>query len=42
MTPDGKILFKHERLKPTIIRTCQGNVKKFGSAKADYDYQSDT
>ena len=29
MTPDGKILrglFKHERLKPAIIRTSQGNV----------------
>ena len=30
MTLDGKILrglFKHERLKPTIIRTSQGNVQ---------------
>ena len=30
MTVDGKILrglFEHERLKPTIIRTSQGNVK---------------
>ena len=29
MMLDGKILrglFKHERLKPAIIRTCQGNV----------------
>ena len=29
MTPDGKILqglFEHERLKPAIIRTRQGNV----------------
>ena len=31
MTLDGNILrglFKHERLKPPIIRTCQGNVCK--------------
>ena len=30
MTLDGRILrgpFKHERLKPTNIRTCQGNVQ---------------
>ena len=36
MTLDGKILkgiFKHERLKPTIIRTNHGNVKNLAELR---------
>ena len=36
MTLDGKILrglFEHERLKPTNIRTCQGNVQNLVQLK---------
>ena len=40
MTLDGKILrgiFEHERLKPTSIRTNQGNVKKSSRSQANYE-----
>ena len=36
MTLDGKILrglFKHKRLKPTIIRTNQGNIQKLAEPR---------
>ena len=36
MTLDGKILrglFKHERLKPAIIRTSQGNVQNLAELR---------
>ena len=36
MTLDGKILqglFEHERLKPAILRTSEGNVNKLGKLK---------
>ena len=36
MTPDGKFLrghFKHERLKPTIIRMSQGNVQNLAELR---------
>ena len=36
MTLDGKILrgnFKHERLKPTLIRTNQGNVQNLAELR---------
>ena len=36
MTLDGKILrglFKHKRLKPTIIRTSQGNVQNLAELR---------
>ena len=36
MTLDGKILrghFEHERLKPTNIRTCQGNIQNLAQLK---------
>ena len=36
MTPDGKILrglFKHEKLKPAIIRTNQGNIQNLAELK---------
>ena len=38
MTLDGKILrgiFEHERLKPTIIRTNQGNVQNLANLRQD-------
>ena len=40
MTLDGKILrglFEHERLKPTNIRTSQGNIKNLAQLKQDMD-----
>ena len=36
MTLDGKLLrglFKHERLKPAILRTSEGNVTNLGKLK---------
>ena len=36
MTLDGRILrgqFKHDRLKPANIRTCQGNIQNLGQLK---------
>ena len=36
MTLDGKILqglFEHERLKPTILRTCEGNISNLVKLK---------
>ena len=44
MTLDGKIvrgLFKHKRLKPSIIRTSQGNVS-FSTIKTDNKYSNET
>ena len=38
MTLDGKILrglFEHERLKPAVIRTSQGNVQKSCTIKTN-------
>ena len=40
MTLDGKILrglFKHERLKPTTIRTSQGNIQNLAEIKISYE-----
>ena len=39
MTLDGKLLrglFEHERLKPAVIRTNQGNVNKFIKIETSY------
>ena len=39
MTLDGKLLrglFEHERLKPAVIRTNQGNVMKFIKIETSY------
>ena len=44
MTLDGKILrglFEHERLKPTIIRTSQGNVYKVTAIKTSRKWMHD-
>ena len=41
MTLDSKTLrglFEHKRSKPTNIRTSQGNVQKFSTIKANYEY----
>ena len=45
MTLDGIILkgiFEHERLKPTIIRTSQGNVQSLAEFKTDNEHQIET
>ena len=42
MTLDGKILrgiFEHERLKPAVIRTNQGNVQNLADLKTGYEHR---
>ena len=42
MMLDGKILrgiFEHERLKPAIIRTNQGNVQNLADLRQVYEHQ---
>ena len=42
ITLDGKLLrglFKHERLKPAVIRTNQGNVTNLSKLKQGYVFQ---
>ena len=42
MTLNGKIwrgLFEHERLKPAIMRTSQGNIGNFITIKTDHKYR---
>ena len=42
MTLDGKLLrglFEHERLKPAVIRTNQGNVTNLSKIETSYVFQ---